>query len=77
MMRERARPGVRLEIFLSSAIGFEIILLAAIDYKPPKGILEGLWFRARAAFPDIDGDDQSWYNVREYRIIVNYNAPFL
>jgi hypothetical protein len=48
-----------------------------IDYKPPEGILEGLWFRARAAFLDIDGDDQSWYDVRDYRIIVNYNIPFL
>jgi hypothetical protein len=45
-----------------------------VDYKPPRGLLKGLWVRARYARLDIDGDDEK---VRDIRIIVNYSIPFL
>jgi hypothetical protein len=45
-----------------------------VDYKPPRGMLKGLWVRARYARLDIEGDGE---NVRDIRIIVNYNIPFL
>jgi hypothetical protein len=45
-----------------------------IDYKPPSGPLKGLWVRARGAWFDIEGDGES---SRDYRLIVNYEIPFL
>ena len=45
-----------------------------IDYKPPKGLLKGLWFRARANYIDTQGDGE---DVRDYRFILNYEIPFL
>ena len=45
-----------------------------IDYKPPKGLFQGFWLRARANYIDIDGDGQ---DVRDYRLTLNYEIPFL
>ena len=45
-----------------------------VDYKPPRGLLEGLWVRVRYARLDIEGDGET---VRDIRIIVNYSVPFL
>ena len=45
-----------------------------VDYKPPRGLLTGLWLRARYARIDIEGDGEK---VRDIRIIVNYSLPFL
>ena len=45
-----------------------------IDYKPPKGFLEGLWFRARYNY--IDTENTSTHK-RDYRFILNYSLPFL
>lgn len=45
-----------------------------VDFKPPRGLLKGLWVRARYARLDIEGDGE---NVRDIRIIVNYSIPFL
>jgi hypothetical protein len=45
-----------------------------VDYKPPRGLLKGLWVRARYARLDIEGDGEK---VRDIRIIVNYSIPFL
>jgi len=45
-----------------------------VDYKPPRGLLQGLWVRARYARVDIEGDGE---RVRDIRIIVNYSIPFL
>ena len=45
-----------------------------IDYKPPRGPLKGLWIRARGAWFDVEGDGES---SRDYRLIINYEIPFL
>lgn len=45
-----------------------------VDWKPPTGLLKGLWLRARANYIDIAGDDE---DVRDYRVILNYEIPFL
>jgi hypothetical protein len=45
-----------------------------VDYKPPRGLLKGLWVRVRYARLDIDGDGEK---ARDIRIIVNYSIPFL
>ena len=45
-----------------------------VDWKPPSGLLQGLWVRARYARLDIEGDGET---VRDIRIIVNYSIPFL
>jgi len=45
-----------------------------VDYKPPEGVFEGLWIRARYAHLDIEGDGEE---VRDFRIIVNYSIQFL
>ena len=45
-----------------------------IDYKPPEGFLEGLWVRARYNFVDVKNDNE---NVTDWRLIVNYEIPFL
>jgi hypothetical protein len=45
-----------------------------IDYKPPKGFLEGLWFRARYNY--IDTENTNTYK-RDYRFILNYSLPIL
>jgi len=48
-----------------------------VDYKPPEGLLEGLWLRARAAFLNIDGDGENRTSVKDYRFIINYSIPLL
>ncbi len=45
-----------------------------IDYKPPTGLLEGLWLRLRYAHVDVDGDGAT---VRDIRVILNYDIPLL
>jgi hypothetical protein len=46
-----------------------------IDLKPPQGVLEGVWLRARAAFVDQHGDGAR--DLADYRIIINYSLPLL
>ncbi len=43
-----------------------------IDYKPPSGMLRGLWARFRVAYIDTDVD-----SVRDIRLIINYDLPLL
>jgi hypothetical protein len=45
-----------------------------VDWKPPEGILEGLWVRARYNHIDNVGDGE---RNRDYRLILNYTLPFL
>lgn len=45
-----------------------------VDYKPPKGFLEGLWIRARYNRIDTKGDNTEVY---DFRLIINYTMPFL
>ena len=45
-----------------------------VDYKPPLGLLQGLWLRLRYAQLDIEGDGET---VRDIRIIMNYDFPIL
>ncbi len=45
-----------------------------VDYKPPKGFLEGLWIRARYNRIDTEGDNTEVY---DFRLIINYTMPFL
>ena len=40
-------------------------------------LLEGLWLRARAAFLDPDDDVSGAGDVRDYRVILNYDLPIL
>jgi hypothetical protein len=46
-----------------------------IDMKPPAGMLQGLWLRARAAFVDQHGAGAR--DVADYRLILNYELPLL
>jgi hypothetical protein len=46
-----------------------------IDFKPPAGVLQGLWLRARAAFVDEQGADAQ--DLADYRLILNYEFPLL
>jgi hypothetical protein len=46
-----------------------------IDFKPPEGMLRGLWLRARAAFVDEKGPDAQ--DLTDYRLILNYELPLL
>ncbi len=48
-----------------------------VDYRLPSGLLEGLWFRARAAFLDRDDDPGGAGDVSDIRFIVNYDLPIL
>ena len=45
-----------------------------IDFKPPRGVLKGLWLRLRGVWLDIDGDNNT---PRDYRVILNYEIPLL
>jgi len=45
-----------------------------VDYKPPKGSLEGLWLRVRYNHIDTEGDGE---NVHDFRLIINYSVPLL
>jgi len=46
-----------------------------IDFKPPDGMLQGLWLRARAAYVDQHGDNAR--DLTDYRLILNYELPLL
>lgn len=45
-----------------------------VDWKPPEGVLEGLWVRARYNHIDNEGDGANNY---DYRLVLNYTLPFL
>ncbi len=45
-----------------------------LDYKPPEGMLRGLWLRFRWAHVDVEGDGGS---VRDLRLILNYDLSLL
>ena len=45
-----------------------------VDYKPPKGFLEGLWVRFRYNYIDVEDDGEK---VHDFRLIINYSVPFL
>ena len=46
-----------------------------IDFRPPEGVFQGLWLRARAAFVDQRGSGA--LDVADYRLILNYELPLL
>ena len=48
-----------------------------VDYRVQSDLLEGLWLRARAAFLDQDDDVSGGGDVRDYRVILNYDLPIL
>lgn len=48
-----------------------------IDFKPKEGRWHGWWVRLRAAFIDTENDGRDWHEVRDYRLIVNYEIPVL
>ena len=48
-----------------------------VDYRFQSGLLAGLWLRARAAFLDQDDDLAAAGDVRDYRVILNYELPIL
>ncbi len=43
-----------------------------VDYRFADGLLQGLWIRARSAYVDRDGD--AGKDIRDYRVIVNYEV---
>jgi hypothetical protein len=45
-----------------------------VDYKPPSGMFEGLWIRARYNYIDIEGDAE---RVHDFRLIIDYTIPFI
>jgi hypothetical protein len=48
-----------------------------VDYRLQSEWLNGLWLRARAAFLDQDDDVLDVGDVRDYRVILNYDLPIL
>ena len=46
-----------------------------LDYRPQKGIFQGFWLRARAAFIDEHGAGAN--DFEDYRLILNYTLPLL
>ncbi len=48
-----------------------------VDYRLQSGPIKGLWLRARAAFLDQDDDVTGAGDVRDYRVILNYDLPIL
>ena len=48
-----------------------------VDYRLQSEWLNGLWLRARAAFVDQDDDVAGAGDVRDYRVILNYDLPIL
>ena len=46
-----------------------------LDYRPPKGLFERFWLRARAAFVDQHGAGAN--DVNDFRLILNYTLPLL
>jgi hypothetical protein len=48
-----------------------------VDYRFQSGALKGLWLRARAAFVDQEDDVAGASDVRDYRLILNYDLPIL
>ena len=49
----------------------------SVDYRFQSGALKGLWLRARAAFVDQKDDFAGASDVRDYRLILNYDLPIL
>jgi hypothetical protein len=45
-----------------------------VDFKPPRTLLNGLWIRARYNYIDTEDDGE---NVHDFRLIINYNIPFI
>lgn len=48
-----------------------------VDYRFQSHAVKGLWLRARAAFLDQDEDVAGGFDVRDYRVILNYTLPLL
>ena len=48
-----------------------------VDYRFQSRAVEGLWLRARAAFLDQDEGVAGGFDVRDYRVILNYKLPLL
>ena len=48
-----------------------------VDYRFQSGTLNRLWLRARAAIVDQDDDVARASDVREFRVILNYDLPIL
>jgi len=48
-----------------------------VDYRFQSRAVKGLWLRARAAFLDQDEDVPGGFEVRDYRVILNYTLPLL
>lgn len=48
-----------------------------VDYRFQAGLLKGLWLRARTAFVNQDNNVAGATDVRDYRIILNYELPIL
>jgi len=44
-----------------------------VDYRFRAGVLKGLWIRARSAYVDRDGDTGN--DIRDHRVILNYEVP--
>ena len=48
-----------------------------VDYRPTKGLLEGLWLRLRRAEVNQQGPDSNDNDSVDYRVIVNFDIDFL
>ena len=48
-----------------------------VDYRPTKGLLEGLWLRLRRAEVNQQGPDRNDNDSVDYRVIVNFEIDFL
>ena len=48
-----------------------------VDYRLQSRLVKGLWLRVRAAFLDQDEDVAGGFDVRDYRVILNYRLPLL
>jgi hypothetical protein len=46
-----------------------------LDYRPPKGLFEDFWLRARTAFLEQHGAGAD--DVTDFRLILNYTVPLL
>ena len=46
-----------------------------VDYRFQRNFLKGLWLRMRGAYVDQDGPDG--IDVKDFRVIVNYELPIL
>ncbi len=48
-----------------------------VDYRFQSRAARGLWLRVRAAFLDRDEDVNGGFDIRDYRVILNYELPLL